>query len=134
MIIWLTGRQGAGKSTLAKKLKGNSGIILDEDDMYSLWPDLDTTPMYVEEFNRRIAYLAEYLSSQGYDVIVAAVAPYEKLRKEIKKITDCIFMYLEHREPVADIEAPYEEAWEADTIVVRREDEVVQERKLHGAL
>lgn len=128
MIIWLTGKQGAGASTLAKKLKGINGIVLDEDDLYQVWPDLDCSYMQVKDMNIRLAYLAKYLKEQGHDVIVAAMAPYEELRKEIKNITDCIFMYLEHEKQSDDIELPYEPAYEADMIVVRKEDEKEKER------
>ena len=123
MIYWLTGKTGSGKTTLAKKLKGVNGIILVEDDMFQIWPDLDCSPILIREFNIRIARLANYLESQGHDVIVAAMAPYENLRQEIKKLTNCMFMYLEHSEDSDNIEMPYEAAYEADMIVVRNEDE-----------
>ena len=108
---------------MAKKLKGINGIILDEDDMFHIWPDLDCSPILIREFNIRIARLANYLESQGHDVIVAAMAPYENLRQEIKRLTNCMFMYLEHSEASDNIEMPYEPAYEADMIVVRHEDE-----------
>ena len=123
MIIWLTGKTGSGKTTLAKKLKGINTIILDEDDMYHIWPDLDCSPLLIREFNIRMARLAKYLEEQGNDVIVAATAPYEDLRYEIKDITGCMFMYLDHEEPCEDIELPYEPAFEADMIMMRHEDE-----------
>ena len=68
MIIWLTGKAGSGKTTLAKKLKGINGVILDEDDMYHIWPDLDCSPLLIREFNIRMARLAKYLEEQGHDV------------------------------------------------------------------
>ena len=123
MIIWLTGKTGSGKTTLAKKLKGTDGIVLDEDDLGHVWPDLDCWSMQVRDMNIRLAYLAKYLKEQGHDVIVAAMAPYEDLRKEIKELTNCMFMYLEHNDSSDDIEMPYESAYEADIIVARHEDE-----------
>jgi len=94
-VTWITGNTGAGKTTLARKLKGKEDIILDGDEMRQLWSDLTLTKEDREENNLRIAKLAALLDRQGFNVIVSVIAPYRDLRKKIKQITKCKFIYIE---------------------------------------
>jgi len=108
MIIWITGNTGAGKTTLANTLKNviKNSIVLDGNDMRDVWQDLGMSKKDREENNMRIARLAKNLESQGNNIIVAVIAPYEELRERIKKITNCKFIYIPHDTKRDD--APYE--------------------------
>jgi len=96
LIIWLTGNTGAGKSTLAKKLaKGQKNtVVLDGDVLREVWPGLSLDKSSREENCLRAARLAHALDMQGLCVIVAMIAPYESLRRDIETICGCSFIYL----------------------------------------
>ena len=81
MVYWITGRKGAGKTTLAMKLakklkaRGKSVLILDGDDVRERISDpgySDAARWKHIDLVSRIAALAE---SQGIIVIVAMVSP-----------------------------------------------------------
>jgi adenylylsulfate kinase-like enzyme len=127
-IIWITGQTGSGKSTMLKRMKGKNSILLDGDDLRKIWLDLDLSTDGRWEQNLRAARLSKYLADQGYDVFVATISPFEKLRKEIRQITGCTFMFIDHNEYENDPERPYEDAWDAEIIVYRRSDEVAREK------
>ena len=93
MITWIFGQSGQGKTTLAKKIRRHE-ILLDGDDMRSIWSDLGFSDKDRWENNIRIANLAKLLDNQGFDIIVATILPYRKLRGEVKKITKCKFIDL----------------------------------------
>jgi len=93
MIIWITGNSGAGKTTLAKQLKTSNSIILDGNDLRSIYPTGFTKEERIEH-NLRVAKLAKLFESQGFDVIVALICPYKKLRQQIKQMINCSFIYL----------------------------------------
>jgi len=92
MITWITGNSGAGKTVLAKKLNNNH-IILDGDEMRKVWR-LGFSKKDRWEQNLRIARLAKILEKQKFNIIIATICPYVKLRQEVKKITNCKFIYL----------------------------------------
>ena len=93
MITWITGNSGIGKTTLAYKIQVNE-IILDGDDMRKVW-ELGFSKKDRWEQNLRIAKLAIILEKQGFNIIIATICPYKKLRKEVQKITNCKFIYLD---------------------------------------
>lgn len=93
-ILWITGNSKSGKSTLARRLKKDE-IILDGDEMRTLWPDLGFSEEDRRENNLRIAKLAKILDRQDFNVIVATICPFKNLRQEIQKMTGCRFIYLE---------------------------------------
>lgn len=104
MITWIIGQTGAGKTTLAKSLLTNYGdadnpydasIWLDGDNMRGIWTDLKFSKADRWEQNMRVARLAKMLSDQGFNVIISVICPYKKLRAEVKKITNCKFIYIE---------------------------------------
>ena len=105
MITWIIGQSGSGKTTLANRIKKNE-IILDGDSMRLVWPGLGFTYNDRYEQNMRIARLAKELESQGFDVIVATICPYKKLREDVKSVTSCRFIYLDGGK-IGD-EYPYE--------------------------
>ena len=107
MIIWITGQSKSGKSTLARKISQGKWIVLDGDSMRrSISSDLGFTEKDRRENNLRIAKLARELDSQGFDVVVATICPYKKLRDEVQKITGCKFIYLGR--DINDKNYPYE--------------------------
>lgn len=93
MITWITGNSGAGKTTLAKKIRKNE-VWLDGDSMRKVWTDLTLSKEDRMEQNYRIARLAVLLDTQGFGVIVSTICPYKKLREDVKRITNCKFIYL----------------------------------------
>jgi len=94
MITWLTGNSGAGKTTLANKMRRHE-ILLDGDAMRAVWPGLGFTKADRWKNNLRIARLAKELDRQGFDIIVSTICPYRKLREEVRHITGCRFIYIE---------------------------------------
>lgn len=93
MITWITGNSKAGKTTLAFKMRTNE-IILDGDVMRTIWTDLGFSKKDRCEQNMRVAKMAKELEKQGFNVIIATICPYKELRKKIKELTKCKFIYL----------------------------------------
>lgn len=87
----LTGLSGAGKTTLAENVLANlpkNFIFLDGDAMRKgLNSDLGFSPSDREENIRRCAEIAKLLMEQGFNVLIAVIAPYESLRRKLKEIT-----------------------------------------------
>ena len=96
MILWITGRRGAGKTTLAKELQGKLGsILLDGDEMReSISKDLGFEMKDRIENNLRIARLAKVLHEQGHDVVVATICPTQDLRRQVYYVCKCRFINL----------------------------------------
>jgi adenylyl-sulfate kinase len=81
-VFWLFGRSGAGKTTLALRLRDglwNRGIpvvCLDGDEMRStLCSDLGFRLEARLENHRRIAHIARLLADQDFNVVVSTMAP-----------------------------------------------------------
>jgi adenylylsulfate kinase len=92
-VFWLFGRSGAGKTTLALRLRdGLAGrkipiVYLDGDEMRSsLCSDLGFKSEARLENHRRIAEIAKLLSSQGLSVVVSTMAPEHQQRDLVAKI------------------------------------------------
>ena len=111
-ITWITGNSGSGKTTLARGVLEydttyNEGkhndfthpyykpIWLDGDNMRGVWTDLKFSKEDRWEQNMRVARLAKMLEQQGHNIIVSLICPYKKLRAEVKKLTNCKFIYIE---------------------------------------
>lgn len=80
-VIWFTGVPASGKSTLAFALqrrlhgRGTQSIVLDSDPLRAiLTPDATYTPAERDAFYARLTNLAELLSQQGANVLIAATA------------------------------------------------------------
>ena len=121
MIIWLTGNTGAGKTTLAMKLKRKRTIILDGDDIREINGDFDLSNNGREAHNIRIAKMARMLEEQGFDVVVSVICPTQKLRDKVREITGCIFIYLPYKNDDTNEKAPYERAVSAEITLPERE-------------
>jgi len=94
MITWIYGNSGAGKTRLAKALQEKyGGILLDADEIRTVWPELKWSKADRWENNLRFARLAKVLDKQQ-DVIVTTICPYRELRKEVQRITNCKFIRL----------------------------------------
>lgn len=91
MILWLTGNVNAGKTTLAKKFTG--WINLDGDELREIW-GYDLSENGRIESNIKAAKLAKLFDSQGFNVAVSTICPYNYLRKMIKDICKCEFIYI----------------------------------------
>ncbi len=80
VVIWLTGRSGAGKSTIAQQLRkelaalGRSPEILDGDE--------------VNTDVQRIGYLAHLIARQGGVAIAVAIPPHRQPRAEPNVVVD----------------------------------------------
>jgi len=86
MILWITGNSGSGKTTLAKEIQStyNNWIILDGDEVrQSVSKGLNLSQSDRIENNLRTYKLAQTLEKQGFNVVVASIAPYQKARDMI---------------------------------------------------
>lgn len=92
-VFWLFGRSGAGKTTLAKRLRDGLAdrtipiVYLDGDDMRAtLCSDLGFKSEARLENHRRIAEIARLLTGQGLNVVVSTMAPEHQQRDLVAKI------------------------------------------------
>lgn len=92
-VFWLFGRSGAGKTTLALRLRDGLAdrkipvVYLDGDDLRStLCSDLGFKSEARLENHRRIAEIARLLSAQGLNVVVSTMAPEHQQRDLVAKI------------------------------------------------
>jgi adenylylsulfate kinase len=95
MIILLCGLSGAGKTTLAKKVKdklerkGHLTEVIDADEYrQELFPDLKYSKADRFENVRRLGFIADKFSNQGIITIISAIMPYEAMRKELANTYD----------------------------------------------
>lgn len=95
MITWVYGNTGAGKTTRARKLATNA-VLLDADELRECLAFFDLSEFGRRKFNLAVAKIAKNLNTQGFDVVVATICPYRDLRKQVKEITGCKFIYLSY--------------------------------------
>lgn len=92
-VFWLFGRSGAGKTTLALRLRDGladrkiSVVYLDGDELRStLCSDLGFKSEARLENHRRIAEIARLLAGQGLNVVVSTMAPEHQQRDLVTQI------------------------------------------------
>ena len=129
-VIWLTGNTGAGKSTLAFAMRElfNSRapldhplsrriIVLDGDEMRaSISVDEGLSPEDRRRHNLRVARLAKLLHEAGNLVIVAVIAPFERVRSETNAICSPLWVYIK-RSGLEAHDRPYEPPVSPDAII-----------------
>lgn len=120
-ILWLTGNSGAGKTTLATAAEtyfnehqqlthhcARRVVVLDGDAMRATISTEDTlSAADRRRHNLRVARLAAHLQERGFLVIVAVIAPFETVRKEIESICSPVWIYVK-RSGLAAADRPYE--------------------------
>jgi adenylylsulfate kinase-like enzyme/SAM-dependent methyltransferase len=101
-VIWITGLSASGKTTVGRKVKsqlderGDSTIFLDGDDLRSIFGgkwgyDRDSRL----ELARIYFRMCNHLSSQGYTVIICAVAMYREIEQWVdENITNAMKVLL----------------------------------------
>lgn len=114
-IVWLTGRPGAGKSTIARALervlfeRGWMTMLLDGDGLrHGLCGDLGFSAEDRRENIRRAGEVAKLFADNGQLVIAAFVSPYAADRKKIADLVG------EERFLEVEISAPEEVLLERD--------------------
>ena len=92
-VFWLFGRSGAGKTTLARRLRDGLRdrnvpvFYLDGDEMrHGLCADLGFTTEARVENHRRIAEVSLLAAEQGFNVVVSTMAPQHAHRDEVAKV------------------------------------------------
>lgn len=107
-IIWLTGNVGAGKTSLAYLLKERlNAVVLDGDELRaSISADLGFSKEDRDEHNMRVARLAKLLNSQGYNVVVSVIAPFQSTRDKITELIKPYWIYVKGGKVGNDM--PYE--------------------------
>jgi adenylylsulfate kinase len=86
-VLWFTGLPGAGKTTLAERLKvilsrqGYKVEILDGDEIRKgLSKDLGFSKEDREKHNERVMFVAKLLSRNGVITLVPLISPYREVR------------------------------------------------------
>ena len=103
MVIWLTGLPCSGKTTLAKEIEkyfkeNNLSIqILDGDVVRkTISSDLGFSKEDRDKNIERMSYIAQMLSDNGVNVVLAFVSPYQKMRDFCRSLCEnYIEVYIE---------------------------------------
>ncbi len=95
MILQFTGLSGAGKTSIAEKLKqlleskGVDAEVIDGDKYrQTICKGLGFSKEDRCENIRRLGKVAHTISEQGVIAIISAINPYEEVRKELRKLYD----------------------------------------------
>ena len=118
-IIWLTGNSGAGKTTLANELQSRieNSVVLDGDEMrgsISLGAGFGMDER--QTHNETVARLAIVLAARGHTVIVALIAPSNKIRQSVTHICNPHWVYI-YRTMAERVDYPYDPPVFPDVLV-----------------
>lgn len=105
MVVWVTGKASAGKTTYAQALARSlqdvnlHPVILDGDWVRDMWADLGFDIGFTDAecgmHQKRMAGIAAYLEKQGIVPIIACVSPSKDVRKQCRKMfIDSILIYI----------------------------------------
>ena len=101
LILQLTGLPGAGKTTLSQKVKeqlqveGRSIEVLDGDMLRrTMNRDLGFSKMDRQENIRRLGALAHSMLAEKEIVIIAAINPFEEIRRELEEKFGAITVWI----------------------------------------
>ncbi len=89
MVIWLTGKSGAGKTTIAHLIGQKiGGCVLDADIIRkTYWPELGYTKEDRDKSVFRMAMLAQLcMKISSRTMIVAAISPYREMRNKAREL------------------------------------------------
>ncbi len=84
-VIWITGRPGTGKTTLAQKIckKYKKCVMLDADELRWAFGYKGFSERERNLWVLSIGHLAYLLYEQGFTPVVAMVSPYKEIRRRI---------------------------------------------------
>ena len=134
MIYWFTGQPSAGKTTLAKYLMEyfpeNSVIHIDGDDLRKIFDNKDYSETGRRKNIERAQYVALFMHSKGYNVVVSLVSPYIDQREHFKLINPSVVeIYVHTTEDrgrnqyhVSEYEPPLENFIDIDTTIKNETD------------
>jgi adenylylsulfate kinase-like enzyme len=90
MIVWLTGRSGAGKTAICKELLNNTSLVhLDDDNIsdilikYNIIPDVEHNIESYTLASLALAEIAMNISNQGNLVLVSSMLPLQCMRDRV---------------------------------------------------
>jgi len=124
VVIWITGRSGAGKTTLAKRIqKQTGGVLLDGDELRNLFCQKLFSEKAIKEHLLRMTQIGRLLESQGFTVIIACISPFRVYREMLQSMfIECLEIYLPggtmwegttYEEPlgITTFDKAYDELW-----------------------
>jgi adenylylsulfate kinase len=93
MIYWFTGQAGAGKTSLAKKMKthlykqkkSKRVFHIDGDELRLLFDNINYGKIGRQENIKRAQDIAKFINAKGHDVVVSLISPYKELREKFKE-------------------------------------------------
>ncbi len=92
MIFWLTGKQGTGKTNIAKNmchvghnLLRSFWFNIDEEEIRDFFNNYDFTQNGYEKNVEYAQILVQYLHKKGYNIVVSLVSPNKDQRDNFKE-------------------------------------------------